>query len=146
MFATLQVRAFCKFVRSAHGHCHELSVCIVNAPLVMSASSEADDDARTIVLNVEMGSSRHHVVAIYLRKLIAAAIRADMVDTVLVITDAMDTTGWSSVISTENHAALLVGAKQSTEFRMALLRYCACIDSPSSRALATRLALGPIDA
>lgn len=113
----------------------------------MSASSEADDDARTIVLNVEMRSSRHHVMTIYLRKLIAAAIRADMIDTVLVITDAMDTgTGWSSVTNTENHAALLVGAKQSTEFRMALVRYCACVDSPSSRALATRLAVGRIDA
>jgi hypothetical protein len=111
----------------------------------MSASSEADEDARAIVLNKETWTQRRRFVKeIYLRKLIAAAIREDMVDTLLVITDAMDT-GWNSVVNTENHAALLVGAQRSNQFRMALARYCACIDSPSSLELATRLSADPTE-
>lgn len=79
-------------VRSAPGQVFELSKVKKNRATDMSASSEADEDARAIVLNKETWTQRRRFVKeIYLRKLIAAAIREDMVDTLLVITDAMDT-------------------------------------------------------
>lgn len=110
----------------------------------MSSPSRADDDAHTILVNAEgYYRRRDHVLALYLRKLIAAAINANMIETLLVIADAMDN-GWSSVLNPENHASLLAGATESSEFSTALARYCACVDSSASQALATRLALGPI--